>query len=150
LVLFLGTRNLHRSRFAEILFEHEAAKAKLDWWAISRGLERMGQRNTPAMLSATVVALARLRIATAEPRAPMQVALSDLEAASMVIAMDEIEQRPLIERRFPALATPIEYWDARDVISSACYDPLVEIDARVRAVVRRLALEATPLPALAS
>ena len=39
-VLFLCTCNYYRSRFAEIVFNHKARKAGLDWQATSRGLAR--------------------------------------------------------------------------------------------------------------
>ncbi len=144
LVLFLCTGNYYRSRFAEILFNHEIAKTRADCWAISRGLA-VGDARNPGVISPWVVlALARRRITVFEHRLPMQAAACDLEAVEWAIAMNAEEHRPRIESQFPQSAAIVEYWDVRDVAPSPLYDPLAEIESSVQALIRGIA---PPLPA---
>src|SRR4051812_14113433 len=89
-VLFLGTGNDYRSRFAEALFNSVAGKMGLPWWASSRGLalERGGNNVGPMAVSA-VKALEALgvRAGDAINRLPAQVTADDLEGAALIVAL---------------------------------------------------------------
>src|SRR5262245_27231210 len=75
-VLFLGTGNYYRSRFAEVLFNSVAERMGLPWWASSRGLAlERGTLNVGPMAGLAVEAVERMgiRAADAVTRSPAQV-----------------------------------------------------------------------------
>src|SRR3954471_12861673 len=99
-VLFLGTDNYSRSRFAEVLFNSVAGKMGLPWKASSRGLAlERGVNNVGPMAVSAVKALeARgLRAVTEFGRFPVQVAVDDFEAAHWIVALKEAEHLPLLQ-----------------------------------------------------
>lgn len=126
-VLFLCTGNYYRSRFAEHFFNEEAQRRKLAWQASSRGLQP-SQENLGFM---SRDALDRLRELDMEPRAPlrlpMDLALSDLDAATLTVAMNEVEHRPLMAVRFPEWTERVRYWRIYDV-------DVVDADAGLAAI----------------
>ena len=74
LLLFLCTGNYYRSRFVELLFNHQATRAALSWRAESRGIALdLGVNNrgpiSLAALAATARAWDRTRKASAIPAA---------------------------------------------------------------------------------
>jgi protein-tyrosine phosphatase len=116
-VLFLCTANYYRSRFAEELFNHLAKAEGLAWRAFSRGVaERPPPANLGLMSRFTLKALQAKAI---EPegieRAPRPCDLVDFDQAQLVIALKEAEHRPMIERRFPAVASRVSYWHVDDI-----------------------------------
>jgi len=48
-------------------------------------------------------------------RYPQPCSLADFDKAQLVVALNESEHRPMIERRFPELGDRITYWDVDDV-----------------------------------
>ena len=116
-VLFLGTGNHHRSRFAEVLFNSVAERMGLPWRASSRGLALdRGAPDVGPMAASAVQALEALGVRAAEAvtRSPAQVTADQLERADRVVALDRAEHRPLLEERFPAWAERVEYWHVED------------------------------------
>jgi protein-tyrosine phosphatase len=137
-ILFLCTGNYYRSRYAEALFNCEAARRGLDWRAFSRGLavylappgglsphttRRMIERGIPFEHTGSD---------------PVQVAEPDLQRATRVIALKETEHRPLMTRLHPEWADRISYWEIDDLDRSAPEKGLAAIEAHVMALVAEL------------
>jgi protein-tyrosine phosphatase len=117
-VLFLCTGNYYRSRFAEELFNHRAAAAgSASWQAQSRGLAlERGKYNVGPLSPYTLRGLeARRLTARGASRFPQQCSVADLENASHVVALDEVEHRPLMRERFPDWEQRIQYWSIGDI-----------------------------------
>lgn len=116
-ILFLCTGNYYRSRYAEELFNHLAKVEHLEWCAFSRGAADRGSPHNVGPMS--IFARDRLHAKGIVPvgaaRDPQSCSLADFEAAALVIALKESEHRPLIERRFPAIASRVTYWQVDDI-----------------------------------
>ena len=145
-VLFLCTGNYYRSRHAEEVFNHLAAEAGLAWRATSRGLAlEFGVNNVGPMSRATQARLTALGIAHGpDLRMPLPVTEHDLAEVALVVALKELEHRPLLSERFPAWADRVEYWAVHDVDFAPPDVALPEIEERVRALVARLAAGSVP------
>ena len=139
-LLFLCTANYYRSRFAEILFNHLAAQYQLNWMADSRGIATiLGADNTDVISEHTVNGLRSRGVGIGNnQRSPIQVQTQDLEQADLVIALDEQEHRPYMERWFPDWADRIEYWQVGDLHITTAEEALSVADVEVRALVQRL------------
>jgi protein-tyrosine phosphatase len=146
LVLFLGTDDRCRSRFAEILFNHRAAKHGIGWLAVSRGLCAEPLPRLGEVSRSVVLGLARRRIPTGEHRLPMRVLDCEIAAADRVIAMHEAEHRFLVELFHPRAAERVEYWDIGAAEPSALHDPLEAIETRVRDLILGLSVESVVGP----
>ncbi len=116
-VLFLCTGNYYRSRFAEYVFNATAVKWGLPWRAVSRGLAlERGVNNVGPLARGTVQALQTLGIRHPDQdRMPLPVLPEDFSAANRIIALHEVEHRPLMAERHPDWVDRIEYWNAEDV-----------------------------------
>ncbi len=116
-VLFLCTGNYYRSRFAEILFNVVADRMGLPWRASSRGLAlERGVNNVGPMAASAVQALEALSIRAAEDvaRLPVQATADDFSRAHWVVALKEVEHRPLLLERFPDWVEKVEFWEVDD------------------------------------
>jgi protein-tyrosine phosphatase len=140
-LLFLCTANHYRSRFAEMLFNHLAAESQLNWHADSRGIATiLGADNTDVISEHTVNGLRTRGVGIGDNhRAPIQVQPQDFEQADLVIALDEDEHRPYMQRWFPDWADRIEYWQVGDLHITTADEALQMADAQVRALIHRLA-----------
>jgi protein-tyrosine phosphatase len=116
-VLFLCTGNYYRSRFAEEMFNHHAARSGLDWIAHSRGLAlERGARNIGCISPFALHALEEWDItARGANRLPLQCATADLASADLVVAVKEAEHRPLMRERFGEWEHIASYWNVHDV-----------------------------------
>jgi protein-tyrosine phosphatase len=120
-VLFLCSGNYYRSRFAELVFNHLAARdtvrAAAAWVADSAGLTPEHFESNPGPLSSRVIAAAAERgIRVPLPhRPPRAVSSQLLERATRVIALNEPEHRALLRARFPAWVDRVAYWNFPDV-----------------------------------
>lgn len=129
-ILFLCTGNYYRSRFAEHLFNWLATKQGLNWQADSRGLAlERGVNNVGAISHYTLEALAaRLVTLPDHQRFPLSVSEADFLSATKVIALDELEHRPLMNERFPKWAEKIEYWLVHDIDKTSASEALGKIE----------------------
>ena len=139
-LLFLCTANYYRSRFAEMLFNHLAAQHQLDWVADSRGIATvLGADNLDVISEHTVNGLLSRGVRLGNNhRAPIQVQLQDFGQADLVIALDEQEHRPYMQRWFPDWTDRIEYWRVGDLHVTTADEALSLADAEVRALIQRL------------
>ena len=137
-VLFLCTGNYYRSRFAEHYFNEQARLRNIDWQASSRGLQP-SQDNLGFM---SRDALDRLRVLGIDPpepmRLPMDLQEDELRAATVTIAVNEIEHRPLMEARFPEWTERVRYWRIFDVDVTAADTGLAAIEEAVQALLSEL------------
>ncbi len=137
-VLFLCTGNYYRSRFAEHYFNEQARLRNMDWQASSRGLQP-SQDNLGFM---SRDALDRLRVLDIDPpeplRLPKDLQAHDLCAATVTIAVNEIEHRPLMEARFPEWTERVRYWRIFDVDVTAADTGLAAIEEAVQALLTEL------------
>ena len=137
-ILFLCTGNYYRSRYAENLFNHEAARRGLAWRSFSRGLAI--QLAPPGGLSPH--ASQRLReqgipFKLTGPN-PVQARERDFRRAARIVALKETEHRPLLARRHPAWENRIEYWEVGDLDTAPPMEALAAIEAHVMALIAEL------------
>lgn len=143
LILFLCTGNFYRSRFAEIVFNHAAAQAGLDWRADSRGLDIAQLPTNHGPISRhTLQALADRQIPIPQPpRFPIALEETDLKKADRVIALKDAEHRPMVERNFPQWLNRIEFWHVHDLDQAPPDKALPEIEKAVLDLVTQLKAE---------
>jgi protein-tyrosine phosphatase len=139
-VLFLCTGNYYRSRFAEIVFNHRARGAGLDWQATSRGLAAVfGAWNVGPISPFTLKKLAEMSIeCESTQRDAKHCTESDLESADLIIALKEAEHRPLMQMRFNGYTDRVEYWNVHDVDQASSDDALPQIEKLVDELISRL------------
>jgi len=140
-ILFLCTGNFYRSRFAEEWFNHLAAQASLAWRADSRGLSKnpylLGNRGPISPL--TVQELAKRSVRLGEIRFPKILQPGEAAQFERVIALDQDEHRPLLERFYPDLLATVTYWNIKDLGDESSESALGRIDARVKNLLTELA-----------
>jgi protein-tyrosine phosphatase len=113
-VLFICTGNYYRSRTAEILFNHFAARESLPVQAFSRGLRLNPLKNTGIISPHVVPFLADHNIPAGDVGFASALVRSDLSEAGQIIAMDENEHRPMMREKFPDWENKVEYWHLED------------------------------------
>jgi protein-tyrosine phosphatase len=131
-ILFICTGNYYRSRFAEALFNHHAADRRLPWRAISRGLaiERVTERDGLSRFTAD--ALSRRGIEHRHTSLDKTALTSqDLIDAALIIALCEVEHRPMINGAHPAWADEVIYWNVPDLPHWQPDEALSEIECQV-------------------
>jgi predicted translation initiation factor SUI1 len=135
-ILFLCTGNYFRSRYAEVLFVSVAKKMGLPWDASSRALAlERGVNNVGSMATTAIKALEAMGIRDAERcgRLPVQVTISELEQADVIVALKHAEHLPLLQERFPAFAEKVEFWHVDDAP-----DALPIIESKINDLLARL------------
>ena len=138
-VLFLCTGNYYRSRYAEMVFNHLAADSGLPWRADSSGLAiELGQFNVGPISQETIGALTKHGIACDDPRNPKKCTATELQKADLVVALKEVEHRPMLTSRFPAWADRVEYWHVHDLDQSTADEALPQIHRHVVDLIERL------------
>jgi translation initiation factor 1 len=132
-ILFLCTGNFY---FAEVLFVSVAKKMGLPWDASSRALAlKRGVNNVGPMATAAIKALEALGVRDAERcgRLPVQVTMSKLEQADVIVALKHAEHLPLLKERYPDFAENVEFWHVDDAPEA-----LALIESKVMDLMARL------------
>ena len=138
-VLFLCTGNYYRSRYAEIFFNHLAAKMQLGWQADSRGLEASAGRNVGPISIFALKRLTHQGIPLDEPiRFPMQLEEKDLQEAGLIIAVHRVEHEPMMKKYFPAWAEKIIYWDVADLDITDSENALSAIEQKIHEIAEKV------------
>ncbi|MBX0329606.1 low molecular weight phosphatase family protein [Oscillochloris sp. ZM17-4] len=136
-VLFVCTGNYYRSRYAELLF-NALAPSGLGWRADSRGFAP-GPWNIGAIAPLVLERLAASGIAVPRvQRAPLRLARADMEAADLLIALDEAEHRPYVEGLGPPWSSRFRLWVVPDLHEWPAERALPTIDQEVRALLDEL------------
>jgi protein-tyrosine phosphatase len=139
-VLFLCTGNYFRSRFAELLFNQLAAESSLAARAVSAGLARQCHTRNPGPISHhTLIGLRSRGIEVTAPRSPRDVTEEDLAGADLIVAVKEVEHRPMFAERFPAWTDRVRYWHVDDVPLVPAPEALATLEVLVRELVAELA-----------
>lgn len=129
-VLFICTGNYYRSRFAEALFNHTAELCGSDWRAFSRGLATHLVAGHGDISLHTRFALASRNIDLRHTGArPTALTLGDLTRAHQVIALKELEHRPLMRQQFPDWEDRIQYWAVHDLDAAGPDEAIPAIEA---------------------
>lgn len=108
-VLFIGTMNTYRSRFAEIYLNHISTEDNLPITSYSVGFETNSSSRQLLDLD-TLEYCKKLDIPIASLRTPTQVMKFHFENFDHVIAMDETEHREMMRAYFPEWENKISYW----------------------------------------
>lgn len=139
-VLFLCTGNYYRSRFAEILFNHQATAQGLNWSAFSRALDiSLGGCNIGPISQHTRLACDRRGIALPEPIPfPQAAADAHFAAAHHIIALKEAEHRRYVEKDFARWAERVEYWQVHDLDAGSPEETCDLIEQNVRRLIEKI------------
>jgi protein-tyrosine phosphatase len=138
-VLFLGSANYYRSRFAEHLFNDLARRSDLPWRAISRGLLVGKWGDAGPMSSSAVEALKSRGVDVDRDQRPAKpLSPRDLVNSSLVVAMKECEHRPLMSEQFPEWAELVNYWNIDDVDRAEPHEALSTLEDEIRDLAARL------------
>lgn len=116
-LLFLCTGNYYRSRFAEEYFNHLAAAQGAGWRADSAGLARdFSPFRNPGPMS--ILALEELKRRDVAPlRAhcfPRSATEADFSSFARIVALSDLEHRPLMRAHFPRWEGAVQYWEVGD------------------------------------
>ncbi|MEF3274160.1 MAG: low molecular weight phosphatase family protein [Chloroflexus sp.] len=134
-VLFICTGNYYRSRYAELLFN---AMGIPDWQADSRGL-RLSSRNQGPIWPTVLEQLRQRGLPVPiAVRPPLALSSADLMEATLAIALDEHEHRPLMQQLFPEWADRIRYWHTPDLHLLPADQAFSQIEEQVAALVGEL------------
>jgi protein-tyrosine phosphatase len=117
-LLFLCSGNYYRSRFAEEYFNHLAESKGLKWKAYSKGLsQNMPSPNNPGPVSVhTIQALKNRNVSGKHlSRNPMPVVETDFLHYDKIIALSEIEHKPMLITRFNGHHAKVDYFEVGDL-----------------------------------
>ncbi len=141
-VLFLCTGNYYRSRLAEELLRYEARKAELEIECDSAGLGNIPSPSNPGPIGvAALHYLQALGISSSSlVRYPKKCTASDLQAADIIVCMNEREHREMFERQARPLLDHkrVVYWRVPDVEEDPDLIGPGLIDGEVRGLLARL------------
>lgn len=140
-IMFLCTANYYRSRVCEEIFNHHAASQRLNWDAYSRALRESPATLNPGPMSQFAVEfLAKRGVRPLNHlRLPLAVTKFDFETNDLVVAVNEPEHRPLVERDWATHSHWVEYWSVPDVDVLPPSVALSQLEDKVTQLARRLA-----------
>jgi len=140
-ILFLCSANYYRSRFAEHWFNQLARLNRLPWTADSRGLLVGHWGDIGPISHYTVDRLKRCGVVMeSDHRDPLPLTLEDLESSDLVVAVKEVEHRPMMAEQFPEWVDRIEYWHIDDLDCAEPEEALPQIESHVEALIEHLTL----------
>lgn len=117
-ILFLCTGNYYRSRMAEEMFNHLAARRGLDAHAVSRGLFR-SLADTGNIGPFSPYARRVLEQYGIPPQrsheSPRRVTEEDLRRADRVIALYRRQHEPMLAAQFPEYVDKVAFWNVPDL-----------------------------------
>lgn len=137
-VMFICTGNYYRSRFCEIYFNY-LTKDKLIP-ADSKGLLAYRKINEGMISPHTLKYLDEIDLTSGKLKFPEQMEAGHFQSGIRVIAMDEVEHRPMMQRDFPEFADKIEYWKVHDIDFTDPSEAMPALKKKVEELVRELGL----------
>lgn len=143
-VLFICTGNYYRSRFAEEYFNHLAQKKGLNWRAFSAGLsQNMPSLNNPGPISIhTIEALKERSVkGSGLQRYPRPMEKADFTRYDRIIAMSKLEHRPMLEARYLAQSSNVEYFEVGDLPLEEPKDAMNKIARLIEHMIKQLVAE---------
>ena len=146
-VLFVCTGNYYRSRFAEEYFNHLAQKKGLKWRAFSAGLsQNMPSLNNPGSISVHTIEALRERGVKGSglQRYPRPMEKADFARYDRIIAMSELEHRPMLEARYLAHCQMVEYFEVGDLPLEEPKDAMNKVAHHMEHMIKQLV--AAPKP----
>lgn len=117
-ILFLCEDNYYRSRYAEEFLNHRAELLGMPWRAVSRGLdESCNEFTNSGCIHPKVFEFAESKGVQilGSNRFPLRVEENDFPEHNRIIALNEVEHRPLVEKISPLQKDRVEYWDIENV-----------------------------------
>jgi len=140
LVLFLSNDNHCCGRFCEELFNHLAAQSGLRWEAISRGLRPAAAGRWAYPMSPIAVDFLRRRRVRARNslRPPLGVTHLDFQVSRVVLALDEAQHRPMIERDWRQYADWVSYWQGGVLDERLPADTFKRLEGRMERLIEHL------------
>ena len=126
--------------YAEELFNFHARTEALDWQAFSRGLaEKPPPENVGPMSRHALKALEKRGIVPeGAERYPLLCSLADFDLAQFVIALKEVEHRPLLAKKFPGWENRASYWHVDDIDVANPVKAVAGMDKLVRDLIRNI------------
>ena len=117
-ILFLCEDNYYRSRYAEEFLNYRAELLGMPWRAISRGLdESCNEFAQSSCIHPQVFEFAESKGVQilGSNRFPLRVEETDFPEHDRIIALNEVEHRPLLEKISPLQIDRVEYWDIKNL-----------------------------------
>lgn len=119
--LFVCTGNYYRSRLAQLLFNHYAEQAGIDWKATSRGL--LMQTTVRGLSPHAIDYLERKDLGhlTEDPRDPASLSVDDLPGFDLIVVLNRFEHQPMFEQRYRWVVQALEndrklrWWNIYDL-----------------------------------
>ena len=136
-VLFLCTGNYFRSRFSQALLQQliEINQATGGLQVDSAGLKVDLKSSNVGPMAPEAISALQDRGVTIDPASldsPKQVTEADLDAADVVVAVDEAAHRPMGLQQFPAWENRIRFWTVKDLGEEDGVDPIAQLEHRVQ------------------
>ncbi len=129
-VLFLCSGNYYRSRIAEEYFNYLSTINNSDYTAYSKALRQdLGNTGNVGFIAKEAIEiLEAINVEIkSKQRMPESVNYSDFEQADIVIAMDETEHKPMMEKFFPLYKNKVVYFNVGDVHVEPIYVAVVKL-----------------------
>jgi protein-tyrosine phosphatase len=147
-ILFLCTGNYYRSRFAEEIFNHLAAKESLPCRATSLGFSPHPEINPGKISAFTLKALADRDIPPrSADRSPTAVESKDFLRFRFCIAMSEVEHQPMMQTMFPSFLPSVRFWQVEDLAWEASDSAIAKIESEVFKLINEIRQESRTGPA---
>lgn len=115
-MVFICTGNYFRSKFAEIYFNYVSNRLKLDWVAISRGIDISNPNNVGCISQNAINQLNYLGIPLPNDISPPTLLTNfDFVNAGCLIAVNHTEHFSAISSNYNFEDAALLYWDIKDI-----------------------------------